>query len=285
MSNENIERRANVARGSYDPDTGTFTAVAATATPVRRNAYSGPVDEVLSLDPNSVRLGRLRSGRAPLLDSHYAGSVTDQIGVITGARIERGQLLVDGKLSDRKDDRMNQIRADLASGILRNVSIGYRVHASEEAKGRNGTPRIVRTDWEPMEVSLVSIPADSNSYVRGASVKGNEVDHETEITETNDTERPEATLAPTAPGRRAHGMTDRHVREATRLAAKYGVDTTILQRLSTRDRASKISVASCSTVPPTRRSAPQSAITRPTARRSIIPSFSVAASAMPFTLA
>jgi hypothetical protein len=230
MSNETTERRANVARGSYDPDTGTFTAVAATATPVRRNAYSGPVDEVLSLDPNSVRLGRLRSGRAPLLDSHYAGSVPDQIGVITGARIDRGQLLVDVKLSDRNDNLMSQIRADLTSGILRNVSVGYRVHASEEAKGRNGTPRIVRTDWEPMEVSLVSIPADSNSYVRGASVKGNEMDPENDIIEAGEAERAETTLTPAAPGRRAHSMSDRHVREATRLAAKYGVDTTILQR-------------------------------------------------------
>ena len=70
MSNDTVERRAAVARGSYDPDAGTFTAIAATTTPVRRNTFAGPVDEVLSLDQNSVRLDRLRSGRAPLLDSH-----------------------------------------------------------------------------------------------------------------------------------------------------------------------------------------------------------------------
>ena len=122
---EIVERRAVVAQGSYDPESRTFTAVAATTSPVRRNTFAGPVNEVLSLDPASVRLGRLQSGRAPLLDSHQSGSVSDQIGVIQGARIDGGKLMVDVQLSSRDDPRMNQIRADLQDGILRNVSIGY----------------------------------------------------------------------------------------------------------------------------------------------------------------
>ena len=260
MKPETVARRAAVARGSYDPEAGTFTAVAATTTPVRRNTYAGSVDEVLSLEPDSVRLDRLRSGRAPLLDSHYAGSVSDQIGVITGVRIERGQLLVDVKLSDRADERMNQIRADLASGLLRNVSVGYRVHASEESKGRDGTPRIVRTDWEPFEVSLVAIPADSNSFVRGvSSVKGNAMDPENDVIENEtDQVRSEATSVQPPPARRAsRGMRNNDVREATRLAAKYGLDTAILHRHASRKvRASTNSANSYSTGRPSRPNAP-----------------------------
>lgn len=224
---EIVERRASVARGSYNPETRTFTAVAATTNPVRRNTFNGPVDEVLSLDPSSVRLDRLCSGRAPMLDSHISGSISDQIGVITGARVNRGQLLVDVQLSSRSDDRMDQIHADLAGGILRNVSVGYRVHASEEATGRDGTPRIVRTDWEPVEVSLVAVPADSDSYIRGISLKGNQMNLENNLIETD-----EAPIVPDVPAERrtTRAMSDLHVREALRVAANNGLDAAFAQR-------------------------------------------------------
>jgi hypothetical protein len=230
---EIVVRRAAVARGSYDPEAGTFTAVAATSNPVRRGAGGYSVDEVLSLDPAAVRLDRLQSGRAPLLDSHFAGSISDQIGVVTAARIDRGQLLVDVKLSDRADDRMNQIRADLASGILKNVSVGYRVYASKEvASARDGVPTILRTDWQPVEVSLVAIPADDQSYIRGLSIKGVNMDPETTSTEHGAA----PALAPAAPALSAaptcaqRAMSETDVCEATRIAANAGLDAAFVQR-------------------------------------------------------
>ncbi|MBK8663242.1 MAG: HK97 family phage prohead protease [Ignavibacteriales bacterium] len=46
-------------------------------------------------------------------------------------------------------------------GILTKVSIGYMVHTFiEEGKTEDGTPIIRVTDWEPYEVSLVTVPAD-----------------------------------------------------------------------------------------------------------------------------
>ena len=78
-----------------------------------------------------VRLTRFQSGRAALLDSHRSGSTADQIGVVTDGRIENGLLVVDCQLSPRDD--VKPIAEDIAAGILRNVSIGYRVFGSIDA--------------------------------------------------------------------------------------------------------------------------------------------------------
>ncbi|QOZ47595.1 peptidase [Bradyrhizobium sp. CCBAU 53340] len=158
-------RRAPVRATTFDSATGAFSAVIATDTPVaRRDGEYGDYFEVLSLAPASVRLDRLKSGASPILDSHRSGSARDQIGVVTDARIEAGQLVADARLSPRDD--VKGIATDLAAGTPPNVSVGYRVYASVESRDREGRLIITRTDWEPFEVSLVAIPADPKTHVR-----------------------------------------------------------------------------------------------------------------------
>lgn len=158
-------RRAVMQLNSFDPETGTFSAIAATETPVHRDSFfDGPYQEVLSLAPRAVRLARLSAGRAPILDAHRSGSSRDQLGVITGARIEQKRLVVDGQLSVRDD--VKPIAEDIAAGVIRNISIGYLVHASAETKGADGSRIITRTDWEPLEVSIVPVGADSEAHIR-----------------------------------------------------------------------------------------------------------------------
>ncbi len=221
-----VIRRAELSAGSYDSKSGSFTAIAATSTPVQRRIFGETVLEILSMRPESVRLDRFRSGRAPLLDSHRVGSIADQIGVITGARIERDQLIVSVKLSDRNDDRMKQIRADLAGGVIRNVSVGYSVHASEETTSADGNAVITRTDWEPAELSLVSIPADPQAHIR--SMKGKNMD-KTAINDDTDTRDadPIETVALASDDESdipqvRRTMSDRHAREAYTIAARAG---------------------------------------------------------------
>jgi hypothetical protein len=153
-------RRAPVRAKSFNADTGAFTAVLATDTPVQRGDYF----EVLSMDPKSIRLGRLKSGAAPLLDSHRSGSAKDQIGIVTDARLENGELIAQATLSPRPD--VQPIAIDLAAGTAPAVSVGYRVYASAESRDQDGNLIITRTDWEPFEMSLVAIPADPNAHVR-----------------------------------------------------------------------------------------------------------------------
>jgi HK97 family phage prohead protease len=163
-------RRAPVGRNSFNPDTRTFAAVAATTQPVRRfDPQFGDVLEQLSLQPGAVRLDRLNSGRSPLLDTHRTGALRDVIGRVLNARIENSQLLVDLQLSDRDD--VESIAADVASGVIQSVSVGYLVHGRQIVPDPNGgIPTALVTDWEPFEVSLTPIGADENAHVR--SLKG-----------------------------------------------------------------------------------------------------------------
>ena len=107
--------------------------------------------EILSHAGEAIRLGRIDGGAAPLLFNH---NWDDPVGMLTGGRIVDGRLVVDARLFDT--ERAREVRAMLDGG-LRNVSIGYEIHALEEDVNGN---RFTATDWEPLEVSIVTIPAD-----------------------------------------------------------------------------------------------------------------------------
>lgn len=108
-------------------------------------------DEVLSHEKGAVRLDRAKRGAMPLLFNH---NMDDPIGLIDAARIEDGKLVVDAHLFETA--RGAEVAAMLDGG-LRNVSIGYRINVVEEDKKKN---RFTATDWEPYEVSVVTVPAD-----------------------------------------------------------------------------------------------------------------------------
>ncbi len=107
--------------------------------------------EVLAHTSGAVRMGRIDGGAAPLLFNH---NWDDPIGMIDAGRLEDGRLMVDAHFFDT--ERAREVRAMLEGG-LRNVSIGYEIHAMEEETKKN---RFTATDWEPLEVSIVTIPAD-----------------------------------------------------------------------------------------------------------------------------
>jgi hypothetical protein len=50
------------------------------------------------------------------------------------------------------------------------VSVGYRVHKYEEARGKE-LPIRTAVDWEPYELSMVPIPADAGAKVRGRELE------------------------------------------------------------------------------------------------------------------
>jgi len=128
-------------------------------------------DEILDHAVDSVRLEWLNSGRAPLLADHN-NSVHDQIGVIEKAEIggdKKGRAVVRFGKGALAEELFNNVK----DGIMSAVSVGYRIHkmvlqSSEDAKD---VFRI--TDWEPLEVSLVSVPADKDvGFGRDAQTGG-----------------------------------------------------------------------------------------------------------------
>lgn len=184
-----ITRRApaEISSTSFDPATRRFKAVIATSTPVRRrdSMTGGVVNEVLRISSDAIDLSRVENGVAPLLDSHASWSVGDQIGTTRRCWIERGELWAEFELSARED--LTSLAADIAAGVIRGVSIGYRAEKTETARGAEGAPPTLElTRWALVEASIVTTPADQNARVR--SLTG-----EPRMPDRNDTDTPQTT--------------------------------------------------------------------------------------------
>lgn len=112
--------------------------------------------EVLGHAPGEVRMGRLQNN-GPVLWMH---DQTDQRGVIESARIDadaKGRAVI--RLS--KSAAGDQLFQDIADGITTHVSVGYNVFGMRLVEERDGIDVYRVTDWEPYEISLVSVPADT----------------------------------------------------------------------------------------------------------------------------
>jgi phage major head subunit gpT-like protein len=156
---------------TLDEERRTIEMVWSTGTSVRRHDFrtGKPFDEVLSLDPAHVDLSRLNAG-APLLDSHKAWNLGGVIGVVENARIEgdgdnqQGRALV--RFSER--DEVTPIWNDVKDGILRAVSVGYRVRSYEITEEEGQIPVWRAVDWQPMELSAVPVGADAGAGFRSS---------------------------------------------------------------------------------------------------------------------
>src|ERR1051325_6672128 len=125
----------------------------------------GLVDEELATSPTNVRLDRLNAG-APVLNTHQRSDLAGQIGVVVpgSARMASGQGTASLQLSDRAD--LAPIVADIAAGVIRNLSVGYTVHAYEIEQREGQRPLYRAVDWEPFEISFVPEPFDAAAQVR-----------------------------------------------------------------------------------------------------------------------
>ena len=129
--------------------------------PVARNSFfSEPWVEVLGHERSEADLERLNNS-APLLYNHDRSQRDNRIGVVERAWLEGGRGYAEVRLSKR--DEVAGIWQDVKDGILRNVSVSYKINErelSEENKEMPDTYRV--TSWTPMEISLVDIPADAS---------------------------------------------------------------------------------------------------------------------------
>ncbi len=105
--------------------------------------------EVLSHAIGAIDLKRFNDS-APVLWSH---DPTIQVGVIRRAYLQDKKLKVDIKFGN--SEKAREVQADVAAGVIRNVSIGYQVHEMEEKDDY-----MLATKWEPLEASFVSVASD-----------------------------------------------------------------------------------------------------------------------------
>jgi len=112
--------------------------------------------EVLGHRKGEVDMSWVGSGRAPLLADH---DTRQQIGVVLSAELGTDRR---GLASVRfgKNARAQQEWQDVLDGVRVNVSVGYEIRELELVKQEGDVKTYRVTDWQPLEVSLVSIPAD-----------------------------------------------------------------------------------------------------------------------------
>jgi HK97 family phage major capsid protein len=141
-----------VERAAIDAEARTATLAFASETPVER--YWG--FEVLDIASSSMRMQRLRSG-ANLLCDH---DTRDVVGVVDSVEIGADRV-ARAVVRFGKSARAQEVFQDVADGIRRNVSVGYLIHEAKLVEQRDGVETYRVTDWEPYEISFVSVPADT----------------------------------------------------------------------------------------------------------------------------
>lgn len=148
-----VERSLQFERAAVNDESRTVELAFASEQPYER--WWGV--EILDLGQQSVRLGRLTSG-GPLLMDHDS---RDHIGVIESVQIGADRV---GRAVVRfgKGARAEEVFQDVKDGIRRNVSVGYMIHKAQLVEANDETDTYRVTDWEPFEISLVSVPADAS---------------------------------------------------------------------------------------------------------------------------
>ncbi|WP_082747998.1 HK97 family phage prohead protease [Bradyrhizobium macuxiense] len=161
---------------SFNPSERTAEVVMSTGSPVDRGLYV----ERLKISPSSVDLGRMQRGGVALLDSHQQSGLSNILGRVQSVRFQNGEMI--GVIEFAKTQRGNDAMELVANGMVPGTSIGYVVSRwrFEDEEGRELDPAHDRipsdgsvtawaTRFELMELSLVSVPADSSAVFRAAS--------------------------------------------------------------------------------------------------------------------
>ncbi|MES1198520.1 MAG: hypothetical protein ABUS48_00880 [Pseudomonadota bacterium] len=156
-----LVRAAPLAPSTFDEKTNTVEVVLSTGAAVRRAGFI----EVLPVENADLR----GIEGSPVLDAHSQASTRSVLGVIEKAWKAAGEIRARLKLSSR-DDAAGTVK-DVRDGILRNLSIGYRV--SKWAESTNSKGERVRTAlaFSIGEASFVPLGADSGAVVRSNPMK------------------------------------------------------------------------------------------------------------------
>lgn len=175
LNNSKQVRTVTIERQAVNADERTVQLAFATENPVER--WFGL--EILDCKPKSVRLGRLRSA-GPVLVGH---DPDDHVGVVEKASVDKDGICR-ATVRFSRSARGQEILQDIADGIRTNISVGYLIHDNRLEGEKNGTSIYRITDWEPYEVSIVSMPADVSCGVGRTHEPINQPPKETRTMET-----------------------------------------------------------------------------------------------------
>ncbi len=187
--------------------------------------------EILSHEPGAIDGARLDNGAAVLWNHNR----DDQIGVVMSWRLDDG--VARAVLRFGSSARAEEVWRDIQAGIIRHVSVGYWA-IERKVEEINGVDHVTLTKWEPFEISMVSVPADTTVGVgRGAAAAGNPPEDKAAApVDSGDNEA--------APGKGERGMKIITTRTATGALVRAKVDDNgdiveIVETLETAEDARK----------------------------------------------
>jgi HK97 family phage major capsid protein len=162
--------------------------------------------EILDHGPGSIDTTRCKDGLV-ILDRHYG----DQVGLMECDIKDRK---LGGTVTFCTGGRAQEIAADAAKGLRRNVSVGYTVDTAsyrlEDTK--NGIPVVRAMSWMPYEASFEPVPADTTVGVNRAA-------------------KPEAPARPAVESKERKVMEPKEIAKLFARAAKYGIEAAKVEAL------------------------------------------------------
>ena len=148
-----LQRAFSVERRTVDEASRTATLAFASETPYER--FWGV--EILDVTAPSIRQGRLKTGANLLVDHDQR----DVVGVVESVTVGADRV-ARAVVRFGRSARAEEVWRDVVDGIRRNVSVGYMIHKAQLIETVEGVETYRVTDWEPFEISLVSVPADAS---------------------------------------------------------------------------------------------------------------------------
>lgn len=232
-----------VDRAALNEETRTVTLAFASEAPIER----GWGVEILDCSGASMRAGRLASG-ANLLCDH---DTRDVVGVVESLSMGADRV-ARAVVRFGKGARAEEVWQDVRDGIRRNVSVGYLIHGAKLVEQRDGRETYRVDDWEPYEISLVSVPADMSvgvgrSAEESAQAEGGAQAPAAAGAATSDVETARATTVTVAdPGQTDTAQTaartpSTHRQKGAPVSTTETAVQTVVQTAIQRDHAAEIS--------------------------------------------
>lgn len=156
-------RRTQVKTEGYNADDHTVELTLTSEQPVER--YYG--QEILSHKKGAIRNQRLQNGVSLLFNHDPDQLLGRSIGFSApdGGPLSLKYRFGPSALAQEKEQ-------EVAAGVLGDTSGGYQVHKWDIVEDKQGNRTYTATDWEPLEGSLVTVPADPTVGVgRGIPVE------------------------------------------------------------------------------------------------------------------
>jgi HK97 family phage major capsid protein len=154
-----VYRTLDLSRASYiDEENRRVRIGVSSEEPVERDFGM----EIISHSIEDIDTSFIGSGRSPLLLDH---DMKKQIGVVERYEIDSATKSAKAIVRFGRSELAEEIYQDVRDGIRQNISVGYKINGMERMKEMKDDRPMFRVRTTPLEVSVVSIPADSSSEV------------------------------------------------------------------------------------------------------------------------